>query len=109
MSQRNQGFFGNRIGTRVERLNAMVRAKNSRRAARSSKRARGVPRNEQLPFVPPENWHEPADVPRDNYRIIVQSPGLDTGTCLRRTTFAAVWPSCHASLLSRCKSCNLAA
>jgi hypothetical protein len=75
MSQRNQGFFGNRIGTRVERLNAMVRAKNSRRAVRSSKRARGVPRNEQLPFVPPENWHEPADVPRANYRIIVQSPG----------------------------------
>jgi hypothetical protein len=74
MGQRIQAFFGNRIPNRVEHLNAMVRAKNSRRAMRSSKRARGVPRNEQLPFVPPENWHEPQDS-HGNYRIIVQSPG----------------------------------
>jgi hypothetical protein len=75
MGQHIQGFFGNRIRNRMEHINAMVRAKNSRRGVRSSKRARGVPRNEQLPFVPPENWHEPADVPRENYRIIVQRPG----------------------------------
>jgi hypothetical protein len=27
-----------------------------------------------LPFVPPEDWHEPADE-RDGYRIVVQPPG----------------------------------
>ncbi|HTQ39714.1 MAG TPA: hypothetical protein VMJ32_11855 [Pirellulales bacterium] len=75
MGQHNQGFFGNRIRNRVERLNAMVRAKHSRRGVRSSKRARGVPRNEQLPFVPPENWHEPHEQ-GGNYRIVVQSPGV---------------------------------
>jgi hypothetical protein len=74
MGQRIQAFFSNRIPNRVEHLNSMVRANTSRRATRSSKRARGVPRNEQLPFVPPENWHEPQDS-HENYRIIVQSPG----------------------------------
>src|SRR5215813_8214540 len=74
MGQRIQAFFGNRIRNRVEHLNAVVRAKNSRRGVRSSKRARGVPRNEQLPFVPPENWHEPHENAH-KYRIIVQSPG----------------------------------
>jgi hypothetical protein len=78
MGQRIQTFFSNRIRNRVEHLNAVVRAKHSRRTARSSKRARGVPRNEQLPFVPPENWHEPReenDGNDRNYRILVQSPG----------------------------------
>ncbi|HZZ30296.1 MAG TPA: hypothetical protein VFE46_20020 [Pirellulales bacterium] len=74
MSQHIQVFFGNRIRNRLEHSNAVVRARHSRRGMRSSKRARGVPRNQQLPFVPPENWHEP----RENgghYRIVVQSPG----------------------------------
>lgn len=74
MGQRTQAFFGNRIRNRVEHSNAMVRATNLRRGVRSSKRARGVPRNEQLPFVPPENWHEPVEN-GCNYRVIVQSPG----------------------------------
>jgi hypothetical protein len=33
-----------------------------------------VPRNEQLPFVPPEDWHEPRE-DRSGYRIVVQQPG----------------------------------
>jgi hypothetical protein len=78
MGQRIQAFFGNRIGNRVrnrvERLNAVVKARHSRRSVRSSKRARGVPRNEQLPFVPPEDWHEPREN-RTDYRIIVQPAG----------------------------------
>jgi hypothetical protein len=74
MGQRIQAFFSNRISNRVEHLNALARAKNPRRGVRSSKRARGVPRNQQLPFVPPENWHEPHEH-GGNYRIFVQSPG----------------------------------
>ena len=74
MGQRIQAFFGNRIPNRVEHLNAMVpRQEFSARNALEQAR-RGVPRNEQLPFVPPENWHEPQDS-HDNYRVIVQSPG----------------------------------
>lgn len=74
MAQRIQAFFGSRVRNRVAHLNALVRGKNSRRGTRSSKRARGVPRNLQLPFVPPENWHEPRENAAD-YRIIVQRPG----------------------------------
>jgi hypothetical protein len=75
MARRIQAFFGNRLRNRVEHLNAMARAKHSRGGARSSKRARGVERNVQLPFVPPEDWHEPRDG-QSNYRIIVQNPGI---------------------------------
>jgi hypothetical protein len=74
MARRIQAFFGNRIRNHVDHQNALVRGKQSRHTARSSKRARGVPRNVQLPFVPPEDWHEPRDG-RSNYRIVVQRPG----------------------------------
>jgi hypothetical protein len=74
MTQRMQGFFSNRIRNRVEHLNSLVRGEHSRRSARSSKRARGVPRNEQLPFVPPENWYEPREA-AGNYRVVAQRPG----------------------------------
>src|SRR5690606_2587623 len=66
---------GSRFRNHVDRLNSVVRAKHARRGLRSSKRARGMPRNEQLPFVPPEDWHEPREN-RDDYRIIVQRPGI---------------------------------
>mgnify|MGYP000022194987 CR=1 FL=1 len=39
------------------------------------KRARGLERNQRLPFAPPENWHEPREDGQD-YRIIVQDPGI---------------------------------
>jgi hypothetical protein len=80
MGRRVQAFFGNRVRNRVEHLNAMVRAKRDRKSVRSSKRARGVPRNLQLPFVPPEDWHEPCgkeSVSRveSDYRIVEQAAG----------------------------------
>lgn len=43
-------------------------------AAPLSNRARGGQGNERLPFVPPEDWHEPREDGRA-YRIIVQPPG----------------------------------
>jgi hypothetical protein len=40
----------------------------------ANKRVRGVQRNEKLPFIPPEDWHEPTEV-ESGYRVIVQPPG----------------------------------
>lgn len=40
----------------------------------SRKRTRGGQQNEQLPFAPPEDWHEPHEDAAD-YRVIVQNPG----------------------------------
>jgi len=39
-----------------------------------SKRARGVRRNQRLPFAPPENWYEPTES-GCGYRFVVQNPG----------------------------------
>ncbi|MEX0712955.1 MAG: hypothetical protein WD278_11435 [Pirellulales bacterium] len=44
------------------------------RRAPLSKRARGGQANERLPFVPPEDWHEPAET-HSGYRFVVQPPG----------------------------------
>jgi hypothetical protein len=51
--------------------NTYALAKARRRA---NKRSRGVQRNLKLPFVPPEDWHEPAEK-RNGYQVIVQGPG----------------------------------
>jgi hypothetical protein len=49
-------------------------ARSATWAAPLSNRARGGQANERLPFVPPEDWHEPREDGRA-YRIFVQSPG----------------------------------
>jgi hypothetical protein len=41
---------------------------------RLSKRARAAQRDQRLPFVPPETWHEPRDE-ADGYRVVVQPAG----------------------------------
>lgn len=41
---------------------------------RLNKRARGHEQNQKLPFVPPEDWHEPHER-GGRYRIVVQDPG----------------------------------
>jgi hypothetical protein len=63
-----------RVARSAERQNAAALAKTGRRGARASQRLRGVQRNERLPFVPPEDWHEPTGK-QAGYRIIVQPPG----------------------------------
>ena len=65
---------------RQYRANAVVR-QAARQAPKTqiswtqrARRAQLGSRNEQMPFSPPEDWHEPVgDV--DGYRIIEQSPG----------------------------------
>ncbi len=55
--------------------NSAALAKSARqRGLFVSKRSRGAHRNVQLPFLPPEDWHEPAEE-ADSYRIIEQEPG----------------------------------
>ena len=39
-----------------------------------NQRVRGVPRNEKLPFVPPEDWYEPTEA-GNGYQVVVQAPG----------------------------------
>ena len=61
-------------GGRIHRLNNRVAVARSAWAAPLSKRARGGQLNERLPFVPPEDWHEPQEDGK-GYRIWVQPPG----------------------------------
>lgn len=58
----------------AQQRNAVAMAKSRRRGVQANKRVRGVQRNEKLPFIPPEDWHEPND-DHNGYRIIVQQPG----------------------------------
>jgi hypothetical protein len=49
-----------------------------RHVAALSQRTRGLEKNEQSAFAPPERWYEPAEVFTDGqsgYRIVVQPPG----------------------------------
>src|SRR5262249_27022188 len=46
----------------------------SRQPGGANKRVRGVQRTPKLPFVPPEDWHEPSEAPA-GYKIIVQPAG----------------------------------
>ncbi len=45
-----------------------------RRGVLVNQRVRGVPRNEKLPFVPPEDWYEPHEAGK-GFDIVVQAPG----------------------------------
>ncbi len=71
--QRRELKFGGRF-PQPQQHNAVAMAKTRRRGVSANKRVRGVQRNEKLPFIPPEDWHEPADE-RHGYRIIAQPPG----------------------------------
>ena len=57
------------------RSNTMPRPWPNAPSWRAGKQARaGVARNLQLPFVPPEDWHEPT-ARKNRYRVVVQPPG----------------------------------
>ena len=65
--------FGGRV-TLLRLHNTAARAARRGHGAAGSKRARGGSFDVQLPFAPPENWHEPSSR-RRHYRVIVQPPG----------------------------------
>jgi hypothetical protein len=66
--------LGGRFLQSHEQRYAAALAKARRPSVSASKRVRGVQRNEMLPFVPPEDWHEPVGK-HVGYRILVQPPG----------------------------------
>lgn len=57
-----------RLNNRLTRARSLPHAPQSKRARQSGLR------DHELPFTPPEDWHEPRDR-RDGYRIVVQPPG----------------------------------
>ena len=57
----------------IRHANASTLAHSRRRTATRGKRPR-VGRDAELPFLPPEDWHEPFEDGRD-YRIVTQDPG----------------------------------
>jgi hypothetical protein len=74
MSYYPQPHLRGRSANRLEHFNTVARAGSTRLRVPSSKRARGAQANERLPFVPPEDWHEPREDGCD-YRIVVQPAG----------------------------------
>jgi hypothetical protein len=54
---------------------ALALAKAARRGVRLSRRARSGQRNVRLPFLPPEDWHEPTERRDGRFRVIVQPAG----------------------------------
>lgn len=74
MSFHPQPHLGGRAPNRLDHFNTVARASNSRMRVPLSKRARGAQANERLPFVPPEDWHEPREDGR-GYRVVIQRPG----------------------------------
>jgi hypothetical protein len=71
--QRRELKFGGRFPQSMQ-PGAAALTKARRPGVLANKRVRGVQRNEQLPFIPPEDWHEPTEEAR-GYKIIVRQPG----------------------------------
>ena len=59
----------------IRHANASTLARSRRRTATRGKRPR-VGRDAELPFQPPEDWHEPFEDGRD-YQFVVQDPGYN--------------------------------
>jgi hypothetical protein len=70
--QRRELKFGNRFPQPQRNPNAIAKAR--RPGVLANKRVRGVPRTAKLPYIPPEDWHEPQGTQSD-YCILTQPPG----------------------------------
>lgn len=71
--QRREHNLGGRF-LKTQNSNSVAQGKSRRRGGQGHKRSRSLKRNLKLPFVPPEDWHEPTEE-RAGYKIIVQPPG----------------------------------
>jgi hypothetical protein len=65
---------GGRLSKLQQRHFVAALAKARRPSTAASKRIRGMQRNQMLPYVPPEDWHEPTGK-GNGYKIVVQPPG----------------------------------
>ena len=73
MSRHFKHHLNGRNLNRLRYINNAARARSASRRVALSKRARGE-QNMRLPFVPPEDWHEPLEQ-RSDYKIVIQDPG----------------------------------
>jgi len=73
MQRRHELKLAGRLNTPRNHYSAPI-AKSPRRGTLVNQRVRGVQRNQQLPFIPPEDWHEPKENGA-RYKVIVQNPG----------------------------------
>jgi hypothetical protein len=71
--QRRDHNLGGRF-LKTQNSNSVAQGKSRSRGGQGHKRSRSLKRNLKLPFVPPEDWHEPTEE-RAGYKIIVQPPG----------------------------------
>lgn len=55
--------------------NALALSKRVNHGIPLSKRTRGASMDAPYPFLPPEDWYEPADERAPGYRVITQTPG----------------------------------
>ncbi len=67
--------FNNQINHFRASANAVALAKSANHRGPVSKRMRGPSLVEHAPFMPTEDWYEPADQPPSGYRVVVQPPG----------------------------------
>jgi hypothetical protein len=72
MQRREHNLGGRKLKSQF--TNYVGPTKSRRHGGQAHKRTRSAKRNLKLPFVPPEDWHEPTEK-RNGYRIIVQPPG----------------------------------
>jgi hypothetical protein len=59
----------------AKQRNTMAKPQRPIHAVVVSKRARGVQRNERVPYAPPEDWYPAEGVEPARYRFVVQPPG----------------------------------
>lgn len=59
----------------MAKRNAMVSPRRFRHGSALSQRTRGAEKSQRNQFVPPEDWYEPSEAKRPDYRIVVQQPG----------------------------------
>ena len=106
--QRRESKFGIRLPQSQQHYAAAL-AKARRPGVLANKRVRGVARNLQLPFVPPEDWHEPTrpqeSLPRGG---ATAGQGLSAYPHAQRRPRAAgrvsrrqPWPTCEVVQFSR--------
>ena len=74
MVRDRQTKLGGRFPNRLQHTNALALAKRAKHGVPFNKRARIVERSQCLPFMPPEDWHEPHET-GGGYKIVVQPPG----------------------------------
>lgn len=65
----------NAVNRKLQPPQNVVTSKRYRHGAALSQRTRGLEKNEQFPYAPPEDWHQVDTLDGNSYEIVVQPPG----------------------------------